>query len=74
MGDDDDHDQDQDNEEGRKIMLTLTNQSLALLLNEIDVFNEAHKHDLDATEAMEMELEGEFCSLIKLMWFRGSCI
>lgn len=58
----------------RNFEVTLANQLLALLLNEIDAFNDTHKNDLEATEAMEMELEGEFCSLIKLMWFRGSCI
>lgn len=58
----------------RNFEVTLANQLLALLLNEIDAFNEAHKNDLEATEAMEMELEGELYSLFKLMWFRGSCI
>ena len=58
----------------RNFEVTLASQLLALLLNEIDAFNETHKNDLEATEAMEMELEGKFCSLIKLMWFRGSCI
>ena len=78
MGDDgDEHDQEQDNEEGtNKLQLTPFASKLieALLLNEIEALNEVHKYDLDTVEAIELEIEGERRKVIKLMWFRSSCI